>query len=164
MKRIALVSFHIASLVLLAFGLVADMLKIDITAKFFVDINLFNERRSVLGTLRTLWESSNYLPFFLILLFGLIVPLVKSGIIFYILLAKDVSAKWQRLVISISKWAMADVFAISIFMAFLGARAMQFTTASLEPGFYYFTAYVLLSAVIAGLIPPAAKIPVSTNV
>ena len=164
MKRIALVSFHIASLVLLAFGLVADMLKIDITAKFFVDINLFNERRSVLGTLRTLWESSNYLPFFLILLFGLIVPLVKSGIIFYILLAKNVSAKWHRLVMGISKWAMADVFAISIFMAFLGVRAMQFTTASLEPGFYYFTAYVLLSAVIAGLIPPAAKIPVSTNV
>ena len=164
MKQIALVSFHIASLVLLAFGLVADMLKIDITAKFFVDINLFNERRSVLGPLRTLWESSNSLPFFLIFLFGLIVPLVKSGIIFYILLAKDVSAKWQRLVMGISKWAMADVFAISIFIAFLGARAMQFTTASLEPGFYYFTAYVLLSAVIAGLIPPAAKIPVSTNV
>ena len=160
MKRTALVSFHIASLVLLAFGLVTDMLKIDITAKFFVDINLFNERRSVIGTLGTHWESSNYLPFFLILLFGLIVPLVKSGIIFYILLAKNVSAKWQRLVIGISKWAMADVFAISIFIAFLGAKAMQFTTASLEPGFYYFTAYVLLSAVIVRLIPPVAKVPV----
>jgi hypothetical protein len=33
---------------------------------------------------------------------------------------------------------MADVFAISIFTAFLGANAMQNTEAQLQPGFYYF--------------------------
>ena len=158
MRRLILLLFHVISLVLLGFGLVMDMLKIDITAKFFIDINLFNEKRSVLGTLQTLWETANYLPFLLIFLFGIVVPLVKSGIVFYILLFKNISGKWQRLVSAISKWAMADVFAISIFIAFLGAKAMQNTTASLEPGFYYFTAYVLLSAVIVGFLANTTEI------
>ncbi len=163
MNRGILLLLHIISLVLLGFGLVLDMLKIDVTANFFIDINLFNEKRSVLGTLQTLWESSNYLPFLLIFLFGIIVPLVKSAIIFYILLAKNVADKWLQLVIKISKWAMADVFAISIFIAFLGARAMRNTTAFLEPGFYYFTAYVLFSLVLAGLLKISSKITPPLN-
>jgi len=155
--------FHVLSLVLLGFGLVLDMLKINITANFFIEINLFNEKRSVLGTLQTLWEGANYLPFILISLFGIIVPLLKSGIVFYILFPKSVSVKWHQLVGVISKWAMADVFAISIFIAFLGARAMRNTRASLEPGFYYFTAYVLLSAVIVSLLNQSSKMPLSSN-
>jgi len=163
MNRGILLLLHIISLVLLAFGLVMDMLKIDVTANFFIDINLFNEKRSVLGTLQTLYESSNYLSFLLIFLFGIIVPLVKSAIIFYILLANNVADKWLQLVSKISKWAMADVFAISIFIAFLGARAMRNTTAFLEPGFYYFTAYVLLSLVLVGLLKISTKITPPLN-
>ena len=163
MNRFILMLFHVLSLVLLGFGLVLDMLKINITANFFIEINLFNEKRSVLGTLQTLWEGANYLPFILISLFGIIVPLLKSGIVFYILFSKSVSVKWHQLVGVISKWAMADVFAISIFIAFLGARAMRNTSASLEPGFYYFTAYVLLSAVIVSLLNQSSKMPLSSN-
>jgi len=128
------------------------MLHIDISTHFIVDFNLFNEKRSVLGTLETLWTGGNYWPFFLIFLFGILIPLLKSGLIFYVLLAKDPAPKWQRFISAISKWAMADVFAISIFVAFLGARAMQDTHATLESGFYYFSGYVLLSAVIAMLM------------
>ncbi len=163
MEKIVLLVLHVVSLVLLSFGLVVDLLKIDITAKFFIDINLFNEKKSVLGTLHSLWESANYLPFLLILVFGIIVPLVKSVIVFYILLAKNVAPKWQEYVSFISKWAMADVFAISIFIAFLGAKAMKNTMASLEPGFYYFTGYVLLSAIIVGFLTNKRKIPLSFN-
>lgn len=163
MNRGILLVLHIISLVLLAFGLILDMLKIDVTANFFIDINFFNEKRSVLGTLQTLWESSNYLPFLLIFLFGIIVPLVKSAIIFYILLTKNVADKRLQLVGKISKWAMADVFAISIFIAFLGARAMRNITAFLEPGFYYFTAYVLLSLVLVGLLKITSKITPPLN-
>ena len=57
--------------------------------------------------------------------------------------------KWQRFVSAISKWAMADVFAISIFVAFLGANAMESTKAILQPGFYYFAGYVILSGIVA---------------
>jgi len=163
MKKIIFLVLHILSLVLLGFGLISDLLKIDITAKIFIDINLFNEKRSVLGTLQSLWESDNYFPFLLIFFFSIIVPLIKSAIVFYILLAKNVAPKWQENVSTISKWAMADVFAVSIFVAFLGAKAMKNTRASLEPGFYYFTGYVLLSALIVGFLTNKSKIPLPSN-
>ena len=148
MNRFTLLFLHITSLILLGFGWVKDMLHIDITAHFIVDFNLFNEKRSVLGTLQTLWQSANYWPFLLIFLFGIIIPLIKSGIIFYLLIAKNASLKWYRFVNAISKWAMADVFAISILIAFLGAKAMESTKANFEVGFYCFSAYVLLSGIV----------------
>jgi paraquat-inducible protein A len=148
LNRFILLIAHIASLVLLGFGWVLDMLHIDISAEFILHFNLFNEKRSVLGTLQTLWDSGNWFPFLLIFLFGILIPLIKSGAIFYLLLAHKPNAKWYRFVSAISKWAMADVFAISIFVAFLGANAMQNTQATIEPGFYYFAAYVLLSGLV----------------
>ena len=99
--------------------------------------------------LKKLWVDGNYWPWLLIFLFGIVVPLVKSGIIFYLLLGKNPNIKWQRFVSAISKWAMADVFAISIFVAFLGANAMQNTNATLQPGFYFFSGYVILSGIVA---------------
>lgn len=155
-NRLFLLFLHVVSLVLLGFGWFLDMLyiKIDFSNSFLINFkyNLFNERRSVTGTLQTLWEGGNYWPFLLIFLFGILVPLVKSGIIFYLLVVKNPNITWYRFVSGISKWAMADVFAISIFVAFLGAGAMQSTQAILEPGFYYFAGYVLLSGVISMLL------------
>ncbi|MFN8251648.1 MAG: paraquat-inducible protein A [Ferruginibacter sp.] len=163
MNRYILLILHVASLVLLAFGWVKDMLHIEVSTHFIVDFNLFNEKRSVLGTLQTLWESGDYWPFLLIFLFGILVPVIKSGLIFYLLLVKNPRAGAYTFVSAISKWAMADVFAISIFVAFLGARAMQNTSARLEEGFYYFSAYVLLSAVISLLLGKMLKNHAATN-
>lgn len=148
---------HLISLVLLGFGWVKDMLHIDVSTHFIVDFNLFNEKRSVLGTLQSLWQSGNYWPFLLIFLFGILVPAVKSVLIFYLLLAAKPSNKAYQFVSAVSKWAMADVFAISIFVAFLGASAMENTKAVLEPGFYYFSAYVLLSALISMFLQKMLK-------
>lgn len=164
MNRYILLVIHIISLVLMGLGWVKDMLHIDVSTHFIVDFNLFNEKRSVLGTLQTLWDSANYWPFLLIFLFGILVPVVKSALIFYLLLMPNPSPKAYAFVSAISKWAMADVFAISIFVAFLGARAMENTQAFLEPGFYYFSAYVLLSAVISLLLGKMLKKPATTNV
>jgi paraquat-inducible protein A len=157
MNRLILLFLHILSLVILAFGLVKDMLHIEVNAHFIVSLNLFNENRSVLGTLQTLWQTGNYWPFLLIFLFGIIVPLVKSVIIFYLLAVQNAHAKWYGFVKAISKWAMADVFAISILVAFLGANAMENTKSNLEPGFYFFTGYVLLSGIVAALVGKMIK-------
>ena len=151
MNRYILLGLHVISLILLGFGWVMDILHIQISVHYIVDFNLFSEKRSVLGMLEKLWTDSNYWPFLLIFLFGIIVPLIKSGLIFYLLLGKNPDIKWQRFVSAISKWAMADVFAISIFVAFLGANAMQNTNAILQPGFYYFSGYVILSGIVAML-------------
>lgn len=156
MARYTLLFLHITSLVLLGFGWTLNMLYIDISVhkQFIVDINmsLFSEKRSVFGTLESLWNSGNYWPFILIFLFGILVPVVKSAAIFYLLLAKQPRLGWYRFVSGISKWAMADVFAISIFVAFLGANAMENTKAYLEAGFYYFAGYVVLSAFVAMML------------
>jgi paraquat-inducible protein A len=149
MNRYILLSLHVISIVLLALGWFKDILHIDISVHYIIDLNLFSEKRSVLGMLEKLWEDRNYWPWLLIFLFGIIVPLVKSGTIFYLLLGKNPDVKWQRFVSAISKWAMADVFTISIFVAFLGANAMESTKATLQPGFYYFSGYVILSGIVA---------------
>ncbi len=149
MNRYILLSLHVISLVLLALGWIKDILHIDISVHYIIDLNLFSEKRSVLGMLKKLWEDGNYWPWLLIFLFGIIVPLVKSGIIFYLILGKNPDAKWQRFVSAISKWAMADVFTISIFVAFLGANAMESTKATLQSGFYFFSGYVILSGIVA---------------
>ena len=151
MNRYLLLALHIISLVLLGFGWVLDILHIDISVHYIIDFNIFSEKRSILGMMEKLWLDANYWPFILIFLFGFIVPLIKSGILFYIILAKNPQTKWQRFVSAISKWAMADVFAISIFVAFLGANAMESTKATLQPGFYYFAGYVILSGIVAAL-------------
>ena len=151
MNRYLLLALHIISLVLLGFGWVLDILHIDISIHYIIDFNIFSEKRSILGMMERLWKDANYWPFILIFLFGIIVPLIKSAILFYIMLAKNPQAKWQRFVSAISKWAMADVFAISIFVAFLGANAMESTRATLQPGFYYFAGYVILSGIVAAL-------------
>ena len=152
MNRYFLLLLHLISLVLLGLGWVLDMLHINISTHFILSFNLFNEKRSVLGTLQTLWNGSNYWPFLLIFLFGILIPVVKSALIFYLLLAKNPNSYWYKFVNAISKWAMADVFAISIFVAFLGANAMQNTKAVLQAGFYFFSGYVLLSAILAMLM------------
>ncbi|MEO7306058.1 MAG: paraquat-inducible protein A [Ferruginibacter sp.] len=149
MNRYILIILHVISLVLLGFGWVLDILHIEVSVHYIVDINLFSEKRSVLGMLEKLWKDGSYWPFSLIFFFGIIVPLIKSGIIFYLLLAKKPDLKWQRFVSAISKWAMADVFAISIFVAFLGANAMESTKAFIQPGFYFFAGYVILSGIVA---------------
>ena len=151
MNRYILLFLHVASLVLLGFGWVLDILHINISVHYIIDFNIFSEKRSILGMMEKLWKDANYWPFILIFLFGIIVPLVKSVIIFYLLLAKNPDSKWQRFVSAISKWAMADVFAISILVAFLGASAMESTKAILQPGFYYFTGYVILSGIVAAI-------------
>ncbi len=157
MNRWILLFFHIVSLFLLGFGWVKNMLEIDISAHFLVDINLFNEKRSVISTLQSLWNSSNFWPFILIFLFGIIVPLIKSAIIFYLIFSNKPKQIWYKMVSNISKWAMADVFVISIFIAFLGAKAMENTKANLLEGFYYFSSYVLLSGIIVMFLPKMIK-------
>jgi len=156
-QKTVLLLFHLLSMVLLALGLYKDMLQIDISAHFIIEFKLFNENRSILGVLQSLWQSSNYLPFALILIFGIVIPLIKSVTIFYLLLSKKPAHYYYLFINSISKWAMADVFAISIFVAFLGANAMDNTKAVVMDGYYYFTAYVLLSALITHLLVKMKK-------
>ena len=89
----------------------------------------------------------NYFVAGLILLFSVIVPFIKMGLTALILWTKNPVKKYRLYLFtrSVSKWAMADVFAVGIFIAFMAGNAIDNLDAKVHPGFYYFIAYCLIS-------------------
>ena len=140
-------------LILVAFGLLVPGLTKDLmTLTGFVEFmgkrqELFNMTRSILQTVKDLHESGNSFVAGLILLFSVIVPFGK-GILLLIVLARP---RWSfrkkifKFVGAISKWSMADVFLVGIYLAYLSANANDNLEATLGVGFYYFAAYCLVS-------------------
>lgn len=152
--RFTLISLHLASIVLMISGWVLPIISMDI----FADVPIIGkyyfllETRSVFGTLEKLFENGNWFPAFLILLFGILVPVTKTICIFLILLSNKLTQKMKHFISSISKWAMADVFAMGILIAFLAANSLGQTQANFHIGFYCFAAYCILSHIISHLI------------
>lgn len=116
-------------------------------------VNAFDKTRSILGTAHELY-ANNHLPVaVLIVLFSVVIPLVKALILLCVMLPVSGKAKSVLLTISnvISKWSMADVFVIAIFIAFLAGNGIQENRglvefqASLGNGFWFFLTYCLLS-------------------
>ncbi len=140
-------------LILLAFGLLVPGLTQDLmTLKAFVQFGvqrteLFTMTRSILQTVKDLHESGNDFVAGLILLFSVVVPGGK-GLLLLVVLATRHSARREKIfnfVGAISKWSMADVFLVGVYVAFLSANAQDNLEATLGVGFYYFAAYCLVS-------------------
>ena len=116
-------------------------------------INAFDKTRSIVGTARELYNNQNQLVAILIVLFSVIVPLIKALLLLSLLLPVSPKAKSVLLVISnsISKWSMADVFVIAIFIAFLASNGLAQNSglvdfqSSLGQGFWFFLGYCLVS-------------------
>ena len=98
---------------------------------------------------KSLYETGNYFVSGLILLFSIIVPFIKAAILAVILFTKAPGPRYQLylFVRSISKWAMADVFAVGVFIAFMASKAIDNLDAVIGSGFYYFVGYCLVSNV-----------------
>jgi uncharacterized paraquat-inducible protein A len=164
----------LANFVLLVPGVVLPVYGVEITTHVEasllpepVDVTVYEQTRSILGTVRELWRSDDRLVAFLILTFSILVPVLKASILFTSLRVKSEAARWKlvRFVDSIGKWSMADVFVVAVFLAFLATRdqaqANTFVvpvlfqqvevgmethlTSTLGPGFYFFLGYCLLS-------------------
>jgi paraquat-inducible protein A len=144
----AAVLLAVLSLGLLIPGLTQPMLTIKASLSLLgMTRELANETRSIIGAIKSLKDSGNYFVAGLILLFSVLVPLIKAVLLVPILTAKDATKRRRTFLFvrSISKWAMADVFAIGVFIAFLAAKATSNMAATLGSGFYWFTAYCLVS-------------------
>ena len=59
------------------------------------------------------------------MLFSVIVPFVKGALLAAVMLLRDPRRRYgiYRFVRDISKWAMADVFVVGVYVAFLSAKA-----------------------------------------
>lgn len=146
-NRIA-VLLAVLSLALLVPGLFQPALTINASFQLLgKTMQLSNETRSVVGVIKSLHNSGNNFVAGLVLLFSVIIPLAKAALLVPIFTLRDQAQRGRiyRLVQSISKWSMADVFAVGVFIAFLAAKATANMSAVAGPGFYYFTAYCLVS-------------------
>ena len=121
------------------------------------EVEVFQQTRSIVGSVRRLYEVGSPIPATLILLFSVVVPLAKTLLVGWAIFAADGERRRRTLafVETIAKWSMADVFAVALFIAYLAAQASQSApvagpplvafTAEFGAGFYWFTAYCLFS-------------------
>jgi uncharacterized paraquat-inducible protein A len=136
----------VLSLILIVPGLRSDALTITATMPLLKK-PLYEETQSILRAARRLYDSKNYFVAGLIVFFSIVVPFLKAALLAVILWAKNPALKYRLylFVRSVSKWAMADVFAVGIFIAFMAGNAIDNLDAKLHPGYYYFIAYCLIS-------------------
>jgi hypothetical protein len=122
------------------------------------DVEVYEQTRSILGSVQRLYEVGSPVPATLILLFSVIVPFGKAALVSWAMFLTDAERRRRTLkfVEGIAKWSMADVFVVALFIAYLAAQASQTPpgspepalvsfTADFGPGFYWFTAYCLFS-------------------
>ncbi len=128
---------------------------------------LVNKELSIIGTVSQLFEEDRYLVSILIFVFSVLIPLLKTGLISTVYFSKKPEAqkKIASFVATIGKWSMADVFVVAIFLAVLSTNHAESsethelsflgmsldleistqTLSSVGTGFYFFTAYCLIS-------------------
>jgi hypothetical protein len=141
--------------------MVIDKVSPQLTAalqKSASDVPVYEQTRSILGSVRRLYEVGSPVPATLILLFSVIVPFGKMLLVAWALTLSDARLRDRTLtfVEAIARWSMADVFVVALFIAFLAAQASQSANPQAEPpliafsahfgtGFYWFAAYCVVS-------------------
>jgi len=144
---------------------VLDRLTPQITAslqKNVGEVEVYEQTRSILGSVRRLYEVGSPVPATLILLFSVIVPLFKAALVSWAVFWAGDRHRQRTLafVETIARWSMADVFVVALFIAFLAARASATPSqgpgaapaliafsARFGAGFYWFAAYCVFSIV-----------------
>lgn len=140
--------------------MIVDKVSPSLTAslsKNMGDVEVFQQTRSIVSSVRRLYEVGSPVPATLILLFSVVVPFVKTALVGWAMFAADETRRRRTLsfVETIAKWSMADVFVVALFIAYLAAMASQTTPAQgaslvafkaeFGPGFYWFAAYCVFS-------------------
>jgi paraquat-inducible protein A len=162
------IGLTVVSIGLLIPGLTQPVLTIVASISMMgVTQELFRQTQSVLEAVRTLHDSGNDFVAGLILFFSVTVPFLKALVLVIILMLRNPATRYRLylMVRSLSKWAMADVFAVGVFIAMLAARGSDNLEGTPGPGFYYFAAYCLVSNLAFQLLlipPPAASADTAT--
>jgi hypothetical protein len=142
--------------------IIIDQLTPQITAALqsrMDDVEVYGQTRSIVGSVRNLYDVGSPVPATLILLFSVIVPVTKGVLVGWAFFLAPPARRHRtlRFVETIAKWSMADVFVVALFIAYLAAQATQAPpaepgaaplivfTAEFGAGFYWFAAYCLFS-------------------
>lgn len=100
--------------------------------------------------MRMLFKEEQYFVGVLIGLFAVVVPVLKTLMTLVYLMNK--SNRLYAVMSFMGKFAMADVFCVGIFMAYLYTKANQVIKMDINTGYYWFAAYVLLNIMATMLI------------
>jgi len=147
-RNVLAIALALIALGLLWPGLTQPVLTIRASIEIFgTSRELSNETRSVVSAITSLRASGNNFVAGLILLFSVLVPLIKTALLVPIFAMRNSpwSHRAYRFVRAISKWSMADVFAVGMLIALLAAKGTANLSAVAGSGFYFFAAYCLLS-------------------
>ena len=120
------------------------------------EVEVFQQTRSIVSSVRRLYEVGSPVPATLILLFSVVVPFVKMVLVGWAMFVSPATRqRTLAFVETIAKWSMADVFVVALFITYLAAMASQSTPAAGPPlvafkaefgaGFYWFAAYCVFS-------------------
>lgn len=130
-------------------------------------LQVYNNTRSIWGTVESLARTGNLPVAFLIVFFSLVIPVFK-------LLLQALSLSIGRAAIRepllwlnavLSKWSMSDVFVMGLLLAYMAGSAKDQAgdllkmNAVLEPGFYYFLTYSLFSIAATFLLRKEGESP-----
>jgi uncharacterized paraquat-inducible protein A len=130
---------------------------------------LLNKELSLLATINELYTDDRLLVASLILVFSIVIPLIKTSLITLAFYLKN-NQRAQQLVSfvnMIGKWSMADVFVVAVFLAVFSTNHAETmnqhqlslfgfkldimmssaTVSNIGVGFYYFTAYCIVSLI-----------------
>jgi len=181
-----ILGFTLISVVLLVLGVTLPMIDIDARLNSFqisiMDSDIeFDEQvllfqsKSILEVTKTLWDGGGIdlkLVGILIFLFSIVFPFLKlllSALFLYWEKAKA-SKFVQTIIFYLGKWSMADVFVVSMFMAYIGFHGLvtsqlgminqnqtgyaveTINYSQLAPGALFFTSYCILSIITSIMI------------
>ncbi|GHE70267.1 MULTISPECIES: paraquat-inducible protein A [Roseivirga] len=139
----------VVSLICLYPGLTLPIININIGANIPLlgKFELYDRTQSVISGIKLLYEYDNHLVASLILFFSVIVPILKAVLLFMVLAFRQWKLRLRvyQFVALIGKWSMADVFVVGVFLMYLATSSEENISSSILDGFYYFTAYCIIS-------------------
>jgi len=145
-----------ASLVLFAVGVTATALSL-VASKEVTGIGtvVFSfEAKSVASTIRDLLGSHDLVLGGLVLLFSIVVPLAKAGLVLFATVAHGAARdRAVQLAHLVGRWSMADVFAVAVLLAMLALGRDPATRAMTGPGLYCFAGYCVVALWSAAWLP-----------
>lgn len=145
--------------------------------------SLIDKELSIIATVSELWDDQRLLVAALIFGFSVCIPLLKTLMVSFAYFQSDAVRERRLLsfVSNIGKWSMADVFVVAVFLAILSTNHAETATvhelsvfgfkfaveissqtlSAVGQGFYFFTAYCLVS--LAGTHLYASSTKASNN-
>lgn len=123
--------------------------QVEVSQQFYGDMYFYYQSKSVIELIQLLFRQNNWVVGSAILLFSVLFPLAKiMGTYFLILPSENKPRALSYFVEKSGKWSMADVFVVSVFLAFLAFSNIQAgisTESNTLAGLYFFMAYCMFS-------------------